>query len=119
MLTLVFGQDIYMKFAYVIDNEIMVLEIQTKKLNKYSLLFLFRNYKGSKNDMVLGEIYRRTFDEIFDLIISKSVYRDDPVSLVQIVYKMMKELLEENEPEENVLNYLEHIVDGCIIIYSN
>lgn len=97
----------------------MVIEIQTKKLSDYSLLFLFRNYKESKDDKVLGEIFKRTSGEIYDLIASKKGYRDNPTSMVLIVYKMMKELLEKGDNEVKVENYLEQIVDGCIIIYSN
>lgn len=97
----------------------MVTEIKTKKLSEYSLLFLFRYYKECKDDIVLAEIFRRTSGEIFDLIQSKSGYRDNPSNMVLIVFRMMKELLREHDSEKDVQNYLEKIVNGCINIYSN
>ncbi len=97
----------------------MQSKIKIEQLEIYSTWFLFYLYKQEKDDKILNEIFLRTYSDIYDSIKSRVGLRDDPMNLVMIVYTIMKKILQKDDPIENVESYLEKIVDGCLIIYSN
>ena len=101
----------------------MIIELNNtsalKNINHYSLKALFYIYKEHRDDKVFSEIYKRTYDNLFDIVLSKVPTSNEACILVQEVFRITRISLNRFEKEQCAIKYLTRVADGCFLNYSD
>lgn len=87
-------------------------------INHDSLKVLFRHFKQTKDNSILGEIYMQTYKYLFSYIHPRVSSVSIAVTLVQQVYKVFSTQELSEEKEQDVISYLERLADGCLVLHS-
>lgn len=83
-----------------------------------TLPVLFSSLKHTKTNLALSEVYKRTYDHMFNYIYPKVSITSDTSIIVQDVYRVLCTMCLSNSKEKNILKYLERIADRCLIHHS-
>ena len=90
--------------------------IQLTKLTQYSDNLLFSYYKSTKSDIILYEIYKRTYINVFQLILPFVANANEAMSLTQEIYRIMHLSLSTVEKQSCLRSYLKNLIDNNLQI---
>ena len=94
----------------------MQVAIELTKLDQYSDSHLFCYYKSTKSEIIIWEIYKRTFKSVFQLTLPFVANANEAMSLTQEVYRIMHLTLSNTEKETCLRSYLKNLVDNNLQI---
>lgn len=89
------------------------------RLEYKSLGSLFCQLKRGIDEVVVDEIYRRTYVHMFHYIHPKVYKAKDTFAILQDVYKILCSSSLSNEQEVSLIEYLERIADSCLLLFHS